>query len=271
MQKLSVVIPARDEAACIAETVRNLTDCLRKARIEHEIVVVDDNSIDDTSRVLAMLAAETPSVRHTASLPPHGVGLAIRKGFESCTGDAVAVYMADGSDRPADLVRFFRTMQEMGVDCVFGSRFDKGATVVNYPFLKLLLNRLGNFLIRILFGLRYNDISNAFKLYSRQTVEGVQPILSHHFNITVELPLKAIVRGYSYTVLPNDWTNRATGISKLKIKEMGSRYLFIVLYCLMEKWLSKGDYRRHRPLQSPVLRRAEALLSDRKNVPRSSV
>jgi dolichol-phosphate mannosyltransferase len=63
----------------------------------------------------------------------------------------------------------------------------------------------------------------------------------------VELPLKAIVRGYSYAVVPNSWTNRKQGESKLKIKEMGSRYLFIVLYCFIEKWLSRGDYYREVP------------------------
>jgi dolichol-phosphate mannosyltransferase len=78
----------------------------------------------------------------------------------------------------------------------------------------------------------------------------VQPLLSHHFNLTVELPLKAIVRGYSYVVVPNDWINRKTGVSKLFMREMGSRYLFIVLYCFIEKWLSKRDY--HRTTVFPV-------------------
>ncbi len=102
---------------------------------------------------------------------------------------------------------------------------------------------MNNF-IRLAFGFRYNDVTNAFKLYRRHVILGVKPFLSPHFNLTVEIPLKAIVRGYSYCVAPNDWINRATGESKLKIKEMGSRYLFIILYCLIEKWLSRGDYRR---------------------------
>ena len=74
-------------------------------------------------------------------------------------------------------------------------------------------------------------------------IAGVAPILSHHFNLTVEIPLKAIIRGYSYAVIPISWRNRAHGVSKLRIREMGSRYLFIVLYCLLERWLSRGDYR----------------------------
>lgn len=74
------------------------------------------------------------------------------------------------------------------------------------------------------------------------TIRGIQPIISHHFNITVELPLKAIIRGYSFTTIPITWENRKHGMSKLKIKEMGSRYLFIILYLWLEKYLSKGDY-----------------------------
>ena len=73
------------------------------------------------------------------------------------------------------------------------------------------------------------------------------PLLSKHFNLTVELPLKAIVRGYTYAVVPINWYNRTTGVSKLKIKEMGSRYLFIVLYVWLEKLLSRGDYVKKDP------------------------
>jgi dolichol-phosphate mannosyltransferase len=135
-------------------------------------------------------------------------------------------------------------MEKTGNDCVFGSRFMRQSRVVDYPANKLVLNRLANLFIQVVLGLGYNDTTNAFKLYNRHVIDGIQPILSHHFNLTVELPLKSIVRGYSYSVISNDWTNRKAGVSKLKIKEMGSRYLFIVIYCLIEKWLSRGDYRQ---------------------------
>ena len=113
------------------------------------------------------------------------------------------------------------------------------------------MNRLANNLIRLLFGFRYNDVTNAFKLYRRHVIDGVRPLLSHHFNLTVELPLKAIVRGYSYEVVPNHWRGRQQGQSKLLLKEMGSRYLFIVLYCFIENWLSAGDYKRAPEGASP--------------------
>jgi len=242
--KLSVLIPAHDEAASIGSTANNLFAELDRNGIEHEILVINDHSTDQTEVVLQDLAKSIPTFRYLNNSQANGLGLAVRKGLECFSGDAVAVYMADGSDDPNDLVRFFRTMQSNNTDCVFGTRFSKESKLVGYPLLKLILNRGGNGLIRLLFGLRYNDVTNAFKLYRRHVIQGLQPIISHHYNLTVELPLKAIVRGYSYSVVPNNWTERRQGVSKLKIKEMGSRYLFIILYCFIEKWLSKGDYYR---------------------------
>jgi dolichol-phosphate mannosyltransferase len=242
--KLSVVIPAHDEEACIESTVLELDRELSRAGIAHEILVVDDHSTDRTGEVLAALAARLPGLRVLENAQPPGFGFAVRSGLERFTGDAVAVAMADASDRPADLVRFFRALEATGADCVFGSRWSRDSHVVDYPLPKRLVNRLVNQFIRLLFGFRYNDVTNAFKLYRRHVIEGLQPLLSHHFNLTVELPLKAIVRGYRYAVVPNDWLGRRGGQSKLRLKEMGSRYLFIVLYCLIEKWLSAGDYRR---------------------------
>ena len=151
--------------------------------------------------------------------------------------------MADGSDSADDLVKYARAI-ESGYDCAFGSRFIAGAKVHDYPRYKLLLNRIVNFGIRILFRHGYNDTTNAFKAYSRPVIDASQPLLSEHFNLTVELPLKAITRGCTYTVMPSSWTNRAAGESKLRLQEMGSRYLFIVLYVFLEAHLSRGDYRR---------------------------
>jgi dolichol-phosphate mannosyltransferase len=131
-----------------------------------------------------------------------------------------------------------------GYDCVFGNRWIKGGAVYDYPRHKYILNRIFNSMVRIPFGIRYNDLTNAFKLYHRHTIEGIKPFLSPHFNLTLELPLKAVVRGYTYAVVPNSWTNRKYGVSKLKLQEMGSRYFFIFLYCLIEKFFSQGDFKK---------------------------
>jgi dolichol-phosphate mannosyltransferase len=241
--KLSVVIPARDEAGSIGDTLRGLVATLEGEAIDHEIVVVDDGSSDGTPTVVDRLAAQSPSVRCIRSPYMGGFGLAVRAGLEAYTGDAVAIMMADGSDHPRDLVRYYHLLEE-GYDCAFGSRFMSGSSVHDYPRLKLILNRVVNLGIRVLFRHGYNDTTNAFKAYRREVIDSIQPLFSNHFNLTVEMPLKAVIRGFRFGVVPISWTNRSWGESKLGLREMGSRYLFIVLYAFLELHLSRGDYRR---------------------------
>jgi dolichol-phosphate mannosyltransferase len=246
LRMLSIVIPARDEEGCIASTVEHLHLELRMHDVPHEILVVDDGSSDATWHILQDVATRIPELAPVQNPGPNGFGRAIQWGLTAFTGDAVVIMMADESDDCRDVVRYWRKLGE-GWDCVFGSRFSKGGGVIDYPRVKLLLNRMANWFVRVLFRIRLNDTTNAFKAYRREVIEGCMPILSPHFNITVELPLKAIVRGYSWTVIPITWRNRRTGIAKLKIREMGSRYFFIVAYVWLEKYFSRGDYRRHDP------------------------
>lgn len=242
--KLSVVIPAHNEAESLPATVKSFYQKLSERKIEHEILVVDDNSTDNTVDVLQKLQQEISSLRFVTNVPPNGFGYAVRCGLNNFQGDCVAIVMADLSDSPGDLLKFYDKMLEGNYDCVFGSRFIKGGKTLDYPLPKLILNRIANTLVRTVFRMRYNDCTNAFKLYKRETINGLHPFLSPHFNLTLELPLKAIVRGYSYAVVPNTWTNRKYGMSKLKIREMGSRYFFIMLYCLIEKYFSRGDFKK---------------------------
>ncbi len=258
--KLSVVIPAHNEAESIGETVRSVVDELNREEIEHEVVVIDDASTDGTAGAVREVARTRPTVRCEASHYPPGFGHAVRAGLDLYTGDAVAIMMADLSDSPRDLVRYYRTL-ERGYDCAFGTRFGHGGTTTDYPHAKLVLNRIANLCISMLFQHRYNDTTNAFKAYRRHVVDQVQPLVSNHFNLTVELPLKAVVRGYNYKVLPISWTNRRYGVSKLKLQEMGSRYLFIVLYVWLEAHLSRGDYRRQDTPAPIVDERSEVLVS----------
>jgi dolichol-phosphate mannosyltransferase len=241
--RLSVVIPAHNEAESIPGTLRSLTSALDAAQIDHEVIVVDDSSTDGTARCVAEFARDQWRVRCIRSPYEPGFGLAVRAGLEAFDGDAVAIVMADGSDSPNDLVRYYGLLEE-GYECAFGSRFVEGSVVHDYPRFKLVLNRIVNFGIRLLFRHGYNDTTNAFKAYRREVVDNCQPLLSKHFNLTVELPLKAVTRGHTYAIPPVSWTNRATGESKLKLQEMGSRYLFIVLYVFLEYHLTRGDYTR---------------------------
>jgi dolichol-phosphate mannosyltransferase len=246
--RLSVVIPAHNEAESIGATVTTLANTLTAERIPHEILVVDDASSDGTAAVVHEVSTRSPSVRCIRSHLPLGFGHAVRAGLDHYTGDAVAIFMADSSDSPADLVCYHRVLGE-GFDCAFGSRFVKGGRTIDYPPPKLVLNRIVNLAIRALFRHGYNDTTNAFKAYRREVIDNVRPLLSNHFNLTVELPLKAVTRGHTFQVVPITWTNRRLGVSKLRLQEMGSRYLFIVLYVFLEYHLSRGDYRRR---DSPV-------------------
>ncbi|MDE2060612.1 MAG: glycosyltransferase family 2 protein [candidate division NC10 bacterium] len=241
--KFSVVIPARNEAGNIGPTLDGVRERLRRERITYEIVVVDDGSSDTTVEEVHARSAADPGVRLVHNQGPHGFGYAVRCGLDAMTGDAVAIVMADGSDSPDDLVRYFYILRDRA-ECAFGSRFLPGSSVTGYPRIKLVINRLANRFIRLLFGFRYNDVTNAFKAYRATVIRGCRPFLSPHFNLTVELPLKAVVRGYSYEVIPIAWCQRAQGMSHLHLREMGSRYLFIVLYIWLEKLLTRGDYRR---------------------------
>jgi dolichol-phosphate mannosyltransferase len=243
--KLSVVIPAHDEAGSIATTLEATAAALESAGIEYELLVVDDSSPDGTAEAVQTVSASNPAVRYLRSEYPRGFGFTVRYGLDNFTGDTVAIMMADGSDSPDDLVRYHGLLEE-GFDCAFGSRFIRGAQVHDYPRPKLVLNRMANLVIRVLFRHGYNDTTNAFKAYRREVIDTVRPFLSNHFNLTVELPLKAIVRGHSYAIIPISWTNRKEGVSKLQVQEMGSRYLFIVLYVFLEHHLGKGDYHRAR-------------------------
>lgn len=239
----SIVIPARDEQDSLPHTVSDIYENFVRESVTHEIVVVDDGSRDRTWAVLQELKAKIPTLAPVQNPGPHGFGRAVIYGLSHIKGDACVIMMADASDSPADAVRYWRLLNE-GWECVFGSRFVKGGEIINYPRVKLLVNRLANFLVRIGFNIELNDTTNAFKAYRRTVIEGCRPFLAPHFNLTVEIPLKAIVRGYTWTVIPISWRNRKYGEAKLKIKEMGSRYFFICAYVWLEKYFSRGDYRK---------------------------
>ena len=244
LQLLPIVIPARDEGGCISSTVEHLHVELRLHGVPHEIVVVDDGSTDATWQLLLDLRERIPQLKPVQNAGLHGFGRAVICGLDHMSGDAVVIMMADESDDCRDVLRYWKELNK-GFDCVFGSRFIKGGGTIDYPLVKMVLNRMANTFLRFFFGIKLNDTTNAFKAYRRSVIDGCRPFISHHFNLTVEIPLKAIVRGFTWTVIPITWRNRRTGVPKLKIKEMGSRYLFICLYIWLEKHLSRGDYRKH--------------------------
>ena len=245
LKKLSIIIPARDEGDNLPTCIRGIHRELKKQNVVHEILVIDDGSTDSTQSVLAELGKDIPSLVSLVNGGENGFGRAVRLGLQEFSGDAVAIMMADLSDSPQDLVRYWEKLQE-GHECVFGSRFLPNSQVIDYPKAKLVMNRIVNTAIRYAFKISCNDITNAFKIYRREVIEGCKPFISPHFNLTVEIPLKAVIRGYSWTIIPISWRNRSKGVAKLKLREMGSRYFFIIAYLWLEKYFSRGDYLRNK-------------------------
>lgn len=238
--KLSIVIPAYNEADNLPHTVAELQQALRAEDIPYEIIAVNDNSTDNSPEVIAGLMADDPCVRTIDRKPPGGFGRAIRAGLDMVEGDVVIIYMADQSDDPADAVAYYRKILE-GYDCVFGSRFRKGATVKNYPPIKLFVNRIVNRCIQLMFWCEYNDLTNAFKAYRTEVIKDCGPYHASHFNITIEMSLSALIRQYNITEIPISWYGRTAGLSNLRLTQMGRRYLSTLLKAYAEKILTADD------------------------------
>lgn len=237
---LSVVIPAYNEEMNLPGSLRPLWERLDQAGIDYELVVVNDNSADGTSGVIAGLARENPRVRGVDRNPPRGFGRAVRTGLDEARGDVIVLYMADASDDPSDVVMYYKEICN-GYDCVFGSRFLKGSRTSNYPRFKLMVNRLVNTMMRILFWTRFNDLTNSFKAYRSYVIKECGPYRASHFNITIELSLSALIRNYNILQVPVSWQGRTWGSSNLHLKEMGRRYLSTLIKIYFEKTLIRDD------------------------------
>jgi dolichol-phosphate mannosyltransferase len=161
--KLSLVIPARNEAGIIQKTIVALRDYLDSVQISDiELLVVDDGSTDATFDLVQAEHIKDERIRVVRNTGKHGFGRAVVCGLDHFSGDAVIIYMADASDSPEDVARYYAILRD-DADCVFGSRFIRGSKVYHYPRFKLVINRLANLAVQIMFRLKFNDVTNAFK------------------------------------------------------------------------------------------------------------
>lgn len=225
---VSVVVPAHNEEGTLHRLVDRVRGDLADANFDHdlELVLVDDNSTDETSAICDELAAANDdiTVLHRTSDP--GFGNAIKAGLAAASGDVLIPFMGDLSDDPTDIPKLVAAIEE-GYDVAYGSRFTPGGSVDGYPPLKLFYNRAFNNLIRLLFGIRAKDITNAFTAYRREVIEeiGIENLDSESFDLTAELPLHAHIRGFRSTEVPVSWRSREAGVSKLNATKKGPQYV----------------------------------------------
>ena len=243
ISSLNIIVPLKNEEKGIDNLIQNLTPILQKIQKKTKISLIDDHSTDQTLKILKKYEQQFNFVKVYENEKKTGVGNAIKYGIEKNESEAVVIFMGDCSDNPNDIVEYVKYLDQ-GYDCVFGSRFAEGSKLYDYPLIKLILNRIANNFIRLLFLIKYNDVTNAFKAYRKELLINFKPIVSRHFNINAELALKAISRGYKYKVIPISWFNRKKNISKFKIKEMQNRYIFTILYVWIEKVLLQRDLKK---------------------------
>ena len=233
---LSIIIPIYNEVEQLSYNIKKL-QTLQKKNYNYELIFIDDFSNDGSYKKLIKFKKRYSKIKIYKNFKK-GLGSAIKLGIEKSKNKYVCIFMCDLSDDVKDINKYYKIIKNnQNLDAVLGTRFAKNSKVKNYPYLKLLLNRVANNIIRILFLSKYNDFTNAFKIYKRTTLLKLFPIVSENFNVFLELPLKIITRKLNYKIISINWYGRKIGESKFKIKEVGSKYVFTMLYCLLEKIL----------------------------------
>ena len=236
MTKFSIIIPCRDEEDNVKIVLKNIQDNCSYS--DYEVIFINDFSTDKTEEILKKISNDFENVVYYNN-SKKGLGGTIQLGFKKSKGEYITIMMADSADSVKDLNLYFEIIEKNEFDAVFGSRFIKGSKTYDYPIIKLILNRAGNYLAKLLFFSNYNDFTNSFKIYRKELIEHFYPIVSENFNIFLELPLKTISRGFKYKIIPIKYYNRTIGSAKFKINELGSSYLFTLLYCFLELILLK--------------------------------
>ncbi len=230
---LTIIIPVKNEENNISNIVDSINS---KIKVNYEILFIDDFSTDNTANVIKNFQNENNKIKLIKN-ELRGLGQSIRNGIKHSNGKYLSILMSDGSDDLDDLNRYYFTIKDENLDAVFGSRFLHKSKIYDYPKFKLILNRIFNYFVSLVYLNKYNDYTNAFKIYKKDTLLKIEPIVSESFNVFLELPLKIINRKLNYKIISINWYGRKDGVSKFKFKELRSKYLFTLIYCLAEKIL----------------------------------
>ncbi len=233
--KLSIIVPFYNEEKNLGDFYKYFIQ--ENTINDYELIFVDDFSNDNTNELFQGLSKDNSKVKFVKNNFNKGLGGAIKTGILVSSGELITIMMSDSSDSIEDLNSYYNIIKDSDFDAIFGSRFLSKSNTHNYPLKKLILNRIFNHFVKIIFWSDYNDFTNAFKIYKKKSLEKTSPLVSESFNIFLEIPLKIISRNLKYKIIPISWSNKRIGKSNFKIKELGSKYFFTLLYCLLEKSL----------------------------------
>jgi glycosyltransferase involved in cell wall biosynthesis len=230
---LSILLIAHNEERAIAAMLEGLSAKYDREMLE--LIVVDDASSDRTAEIARGFAARNSKIRVVQRTPPRGVGRALRTGFSAISPRAeFALSMDSDFVENIDQVRLLIDAMEKGnCDGVIGSRFVEGGQVVHYPLLKRAMNRLFHAVVKILFRVKQNDLTNNFKLYRAQIFRSL-PWQSNDFAMNAETGLLPILAGYRLVEVPVVWVDRdpQMGASKFGLLKHGGGYMGVILHAM---------------------------------------
>lgn len=234
---VSVVVPCHNEAPNIPNLTSQLLDFY--SLYIREILIVNDNSSDNTAQVTADLASRDGRIKLINRPMPNGVGRALRAGYQAASGRYILSMDCDFVNLLPELRGLFDAVAA-GHDGAIGSRFSHDSVLLNYPFSKMVFNRLFHLLIRILIRPGVRDVTNNLKLYRADIFKSLT-IRSPHFSANLETGLKPLLEGYSIREVPISWMDRTTemGNSSFMLGKVGGGYI----HAFFEIWKT---YRLHK-------------------------
>ncbi|MBC6989897.1 glycosyltransferase [Hymenobacter sp. BT491] len=237
---VSVVVPCHNEEMNLRPLVSRLLDLY--GDYLYEIVLVDDNSRDNTKQVITELAEQYPLITPVFRTPPNGVGRAIMDGYRAATGKYILSMDCDFQHLLPDLRDIFDGAAE-GYDVVIGSRFSRRSVLLNYPFQKIAANRGFHFLARIILRTKFRDVTNNLKLLRREVVEKME-LTQPGFSINAETGLLPILMGFTFKEVPISWINRTPdmGVSSFKLVKVGGGYWQVLYRLWMKKMFKNKEY-----------------------------
>jgi glycosyltransferase involved in cell wall biosynthesis len=230
-ETLSVILIAHDEEQAIGLMLEGLLKTYDREILE--VIVVDDSSQDRTAEIVRDWAERNSKVRLIQRIPPCGVGRALKTGFSNINPRAEYALTMDSDfvENIAQVRALIDAVETEGCDGVIGSRFVRGGKVVRYPGLKRVMNRLFHGVVKSLFSVKQNDLTNNFKLYKAQIFRSM-PWKSDGFAMNAETGLLPILAGYKLIEVPVVWVDRdpEMGRSKFGLLKHGGGYLGVILH-----------------------------------------